>query len=262
MKYKKLEILTYERSDINRELNLRKNPYLTTFLEFNINPMVRGEKITNIEYELFFNQIPPITSLSEKIIKQSDEIKVLNNSIPPIAQWAVVKRVLINEVQSSNLIEGVASSKEELRTALEPDSTPKNNRYHSIINTYHGIITSEDIYIDTPLDIRKLYNRIFDSSPDIDYWPDGETFRKEPTYIYNGLNKVHTGTIGEENIVLGLEKLIEIMNRRDINFIAKACICHYLFEYIHPFYDGNGRLGRFLMSSYLKIYCGTCFLGP
>lgn len=102
------------------------------------------------------------------------------------------------------------------------------------------------------MDIRKLYDRIFDSSPDIDTWPDGDVFRREPTYIYNGLNKVHTGIKGEENIVLEIEKLIEIMNRQDINFISKACICHYIFEYIHPFYDGNGRLGRFLMSSYLK----------
>ena len=125
MKYKKLEILTYERADIDRELCLRKNPYLTTFLNFTINPIVRGEKITNQVYELFFNQIPPITSLSEKIMKQSSQIKDLNNSIPDIAGWAVIKKVLINEVQSSNLIEGLASSKEELRTALEPDSTPK-----------------------------------------------------------------------------------------------------------------------------------------
>ena len=81
MKYKKLEILTYERADIDRELCLRKNPYLTTFLNFTINPIVRGEKITNQVYELFFNQIPPITSLSEKIMKQSSQIKDLNNSI-------------------------------------------------------------------------------------------------------------------------------------------------------------------------------------
>lgn len=40
----------------------------------------------------------------------------------------------------------------------------------------------------------------------------------------------------------------------------KASIVHYYFEYIHPFYDGNGRFGRFLFSMYLArkvdIYTG------
>ena len=41
------------------------------------------------------------------------------------------------------------------------------------------------------------------------------------------------------------------MNRKDIPFLIKASISHFFFEYIHPFYDGNGRFGRYLLSLYL-----------
>ena len=32
---------------------------------------------------------------------------------------------------------------------------------------------------------------------------------------------------------------------------ARAVLGHYLFVYIHPYMDGNGRMGRFLMNAML-----------
>lgn len=34
--------------------------------------------------------------------------------------------------------------------------------------------------------------------------------------------------------------------------LIKIAIAYYCFGYIHPFYDGNGRTGRFIISIYLK----------
>lgn len=54
----------------------------------------------------------------------------------------------------------------------------------------------------------------------------------------------------EEKINLMMTQALNILNDRDIIPILRIAIFYYLFGYIHPFYDGNGRTGRFI-SSYL-----------
>lgn len=54
----------------------------------------------------------------------------------------------------------------------------------------------------------------------------------------------------EEKINLMMTQALNILNDRDIIPILRIAIFHYLFGYIHPFYDGNGRTSRFI-SSYL-----------
>ena len=45
---------------------------------------------------------------------------------------------------------------------------------------------------------------------------------------------------------------IDFINSPSIPFLIKASLAHYFFENIHPFYDGNGRTGRYILSKYLS----------
>jgi Fic family protein len=45
-----------------------------------------------------------------------------------------------------------------------------------------------------------------------------------------------------------LDDLVSYVNRRDVEPITQAAVAHAQFEIIHPFGDGNGRVGRMLIS--------------
>ena len=49
-----------------------------------------------------------------------------------------------------------------------------------------------------------------------------------------------------------LADLLEFANRDDVPALAQAAIAHAQFESIHPFTDGNGRIGRALINTILR----------
>jgi Fic family protein len=49
-----------------------------------------------------------------------------------------------------------------------------------------------------------------------------------------------------------LKDLITFSKREDVDAISKAAIIHAQFETIHPFLDGNGRVGRTILHTILK----------
>lgn len=69
-------------------------------------------------------------------------------------------------------------------------------------------------------------------------------FRSRPIGVVDGRGKViHFGTLPQ--YVPGLvSELLEWVGKSDIHMLIKSCVFHYEFELIHPFADGNGRIGR------------------
>ena len=69
-------------------------------------------------------------------------------------------------------------------------------------------------------------------------------YRSRPVGIVDGAgNIIHFGTLPQ--YVPGLvEELLEWVKTSEIHILIKSCVFHYEFELIHPFADGNGRIGR------------------
>ena len=49
-----------------------------------------------------------------------------------------------------------------------------------------------------------------------------------------------------------LDDLIRFANRNDLPVLSQAAVAHAQFESVHPFTDGNGRIGRALINAILR----------
>ena len=79
--------------------------------------------------------------------------------------------------------------------------------------------------------------------------PDGRLFRKDGVdVIAGGVNVIHRGLEPEEKIVEAMASMLALAEDEGLPSLYAALASHYLFEYAHPFYDGNGRTGRYLCS--------------
>ena len=248
--YLELSKLYYQKANIEEELNKRlENPcvYKTSLY---ISPILRGERVSE-EVELFFLPIKNVLMLQDEIIQNSRDILNLSNELPEVALNYCVREIMVNEIIKSNGIEGVHTTKKDVYDSMNSN---KKYRFSGIIKKYKQITENKIEKINSAEEIRKIYDEVF--SEEIMINPenqlDGKLFRKGLVYVTDSsMKNVHLGDSNEELILKHIQNLIIFMNKKDINFLLKACIIHYYFEYIHPFYDGNGRFGRLIFSMYL-----------
>ena len=249
MIYQDLKTLYYKKYNIEEELNKRLENPCTFKTELVISPIIKGEKLSNEKYNLFYLPINNILLSEERIFSNSKKITDIFTQLPYIAQNKCINEVMINEIIKTNKIEGVVSTKKDISESMNT----KKARFSGIVNKYKEITEGNLEKINSVEEIRKIYDDIFkeDILKNPENELDGKLFRKNPVYIQDGIKKIHSGALSEDTIISQLNDLIQFMNFNNVNCLIKACITHYYFEYIHPFYDGNGRFGRFLFSIYL-----------
>lgn len=69
-------------------------------------------------------------------------------------------------------------------------------------------------------------------------------FRTRPVGVVDQEGRVlHFGTLPQYVPDLVMELLVWVKNS-DVHMLIRSCVFHYEFELIHPFADGNGRVGR------------------
>lgn len=74
-------------------------------------------------------------------------------------------------------------------------------------------------------------------------------FKREQNYLADTISRrILFVPISPEKLADGLEALFQYINDDTIPVLIKTAIAHLEFEALHPFQDGNGRIGRMLIT--------------
>ena len=76
-------------------------------------------------------------------------------------------------------------------------------------------------------------------------------YRKAGVGVFDGKQVVHLAPPADRVPFL-MADLFQWLKNSDVHPLIKSCVFHYEFEFIHPFQDGNGRMGRLWQTVILK----------
>lgn len=210
-------------------------------------------------HELFLAVPHELIILTEHILRKERRVSNALRRLPPIARSSLIRSLVMDEIVCTNEIEGIHSTRKQINDVLESidqDGRNRSNdfkRFRELARLYLQL--SDESHEDprTPADIRSIYDSVMDGELEEKDRPDGTLFRKESVEIIgSGTKAIHTGVNPESAIVDYLEKNIELVHSEYMPELYSAAIFHYVFEYVHPFYDGNGRTGRYLLALHLS----------
>ena len=234
-------------------MSVKSNYFKLSETDFNeyLNDLKKSSNtICLLDGKFFFNQSIDICNMLVELNKKIIELDFIINSFTNFSKNQIIQSFIIDEIESTNRIEHIFSTKHDIFKIINDASFSKEKKIISIANAYKYLLENKEINVKSCQDIRNIYDIVLKDAIDKNDLPDGVYFRHGPVYITDGIKNIHIGIIGEENINKYMEEFVNLYNYHNDIFI-KLILCHFILEYVHPFYDGNGRIGRFLFSSEL-----------
>lgn len=149
-----------------------------------------------------------------------------------------------DEIVATSAIESIDFSRDSVRKILK-GMAPKDEQENRILGIKHGLefiadatnkITEENLY--------KLYMMtVGDFLIGDDKLAEGNMYRHDTVYVVSD-HVEHSG-LDHKKVPYFMKALIAFVNvEDDINDLIKAAIIHFYIAFVHPYFDGNGRMAR------------------
>lgn len=149
------------------------------------------------------------------------------------------KRNKVKTIRASLAIEGNTLSEDQITAIIENKRVvgpPKDIReVENAIRAYDNLSNFNAFSIESYLEAHRMLMSGLVDRP-------GQ-FRTASVGVVQGDRIAHLASPGwnVDNLMTDLFRYLE---KGEDNLIIKSCVFHYEMEFIHPFMDGNGRMGR------------------
>lgn len=191
-------------------------------------------------YDITPNILKLIRSISEKI--GAVNATYLNKQSPQLR-----KKNRIKTIHSSLQIEGNTLTEEQITALIENKRVigPEKDvievinaiKVYEKLNDYR--YSSDKSFLKAHLELMK---GLIDSAG---------KYRKQAVGIVKGTKVEHIAP-PHDNVPYLMKDLFEYLKDSEELTLIKSCVFHYEMEFIHPFLDGNGRMGRLWQTLILK----------
>ena len=183
-------------------------------------------------YEITSLILKYIASISEKIGEVNAKYLVKTNP-------SLRKQNRIKTIHSSLSIEGNTLSEEQITAIIE------NKRVVGPQKDIIEVLNAFDVYKNTPIlkyhsekDFLKAHKMLMKNLIE-----NPGKYRTKGVGIVKG-SKVEHVAPPYENVPFLMKDLFQYLKDTSEISLIKSCVFHYEMEFIHPFMDGNGRMGR------------------
>ena len=208
-----------------------------------------------------YNQFPPqsldYALLMPSLLKATDALARYDQMLKNMHNSEILLAPLRNqEAVISSRMEGTISTMDEIMQ-YEADYGEGNDStevrsdivetvlYQRALKNAQGAI--EDGYLFNKFLLKTMHQQLLSYGRGANKSPGA--FKHEQNYLADkGKRAILFVPISPEKLEEGLDKLFNYINYDATPILAKTAVSHLEFEALHPFQDGNGRIGRMLIT--------------